>query len=220
MSKKQGLARSQEKEWDMVWQRKNLYTVVVDRGREIYNFFFRRVLRRYITPHTTMLELGCGTAMLMTSLAGEMKSIVGMDISEASLELSRENALREGATNSEFALGDCKAVHYIERFDFVWSNGLIEHFEDPAAIVREHYKAVKPGGTVLISVPYYYSYHKIWYVISRPRFLRFLWLWLDAEQVFFSKKMLADIGKEITSNYRVFFLHPFVLGIVFLELKK
>ncbi len=220
MSKETGLTHSQEREWDLVWQRKNFYTVLVDRGRIIYNYFFRRVLGRYITPQTTMLELGCGTAMLATSLAREMKQVVGMDISEASLALSRDNARKIGATNTEFVLGDCKNVVYQDRFDLVWSNGLIEHFEEPAAIVREHFKATKEGGTVLVSVPYYYSYHKLWYIISRPKILRFLWLWLDAEQIFFTRTMLRDIGKSITPKSRVFFLHPFFLGIVFLEMRK
>lgn len=220
MRTKIGLERSQENEWKMVWKRKNIYTYIVDRGREFYNYFFRRVLRRYINSETKILELGCGTAMLVTSLANEVKQVVGLDISPDSLILSKENALKVGASNTKFVLGDCKNVQYSNEFNFVWSNGLIEHFDDPAEIVRQHYKVAKKGGTVLISVPYYYSYHKLWYLISRPKLFRWLWLWLDAEQIFFTKKMLHDIGKSLTPNYRVFFLHPAILGIVFLELRK
>jgi SAM-dependent methyltransferase len=40
-------------------------------------------------------------------------------------------------------------------FDFVYSIGLIEHFDDPRPIVRRHVEMVKPGGTVMIAIPNY-----------------------------------------------------------------
>jgi SAM-dependent methyltransferase len=40
-------------------------------------------------------------------------------------------------------------------FDLVYSNGLIEHFEDPYPLVRRHVELAKPGGRILILVPNY-----------------------------------------------------------------
>ncbi len=219
-AQKIGLERSQEKEWDLVWKKRNIASDIVDFGRKIYTYFFRRVLKRYLSKNDEMLELGCGTSLLSISLAPCVKKIVGLDISQASLDISKKNANAKGVKNMEFVIGDCKNVQYENKFDFVWSNGLIEHFEDPESVVREHFKTVKKGGAVLIAVPYYYSYHKVWYVISRPKLLRKLWLWLDVKQIFFTRKTLRDIGKKITPNHRVFFLHPVILGMVFLELRK
>ena len=219
-AKKTGLERSQEKEWDSVWKKRNIASDIVDFGRKIYAYFFQRVLKRYLPKDAEMLELGCGTSVLSISLANLTKKITALDISQTSLDISSKNAKEKGAANMDFVIGDCKNVQYANKFDFVWSNGLLEHFEDPESVAREHFKAAKKGGSVLIAVPYYYSYHKIWYVISRPKLLRKLWLWLDVEQIFFTKKMLRDIGKKITPNHRVFFLQPLPLGMVFLELRK
>lgn len=203
-----------------MWLREGIATAIVDAGRNFYNWFLRRVLRRYILSDSTMLELGCGTSTLFISLAGEVKKIVGLDISEAAVELSRKNAKLLGVKNTEFVLGDCRSIPYENEFDLVWSNGLLEHFDDPLEIARQHYKAVRPGGVALMSVPYYYSYHNLWYILTRPRIMRPFWLWPGVEQIFFTRHELKKIGANITPHSRVFFLKPFLLGMIFLELRK
>lgn len=210
----------QEKIWNRVWQRGDLTEAAVDAGRKIYNWFFRRVLKKYLSPDTKMLELGCGTSLLFISLAGGVKKIVGLDISAAAIELSQKNARISGVENGEFILGDCRSIPYEDEFDFVWSNGLLEHFDDPLEIARQHYKAVCRGGVALLSVPYRYSYHNVWYILTRPRILRPFWFWPGVEQIFFTRRNLKEIGSKITPHSRVFFLKPFLLGMVFLELRK
>lgn len=206
--------------WNRVWARGGFSTAIVDVGRGVYNWFFRRVLRRYLASDILMLELGCGTSSLTISLAREVKKIIGLDISHEALELSKKNMELAGVHNMEFVHGDCLDVPYEGEFHFLWSQGLLEHFDDPLAVARQHFKAIRPGGTALMSVPYYYSYHNLWYIFTRPRFLRSLWLWPGVEQTFFTRKQLQEIGAHITPHARVFFLQPLLLGIVFLELKK
>lgn len=38
-------------------------------------------------------------------------------------------------------------------YDLVFSNGLIEHFEDTKMIIEKHVNLVKPGGTLFLSLP-------------------------------------------------------------------
>ena len=204
--------------WDNIWARKNLWTSIIDLGRNIYNFFFKRVLRRYLSPKSRMLEIGCGSSTLSLSLASSIKELVGADISPEALDRSRREALNRGVSNVTFVLGDCRKLAFEPNFDFVWSQGLIEHFDDPGQIVGEHYRMLAPGGTALLSVPYKYSYHTLWYIITRPRLLRFLWPWTD--QVFFSKQELLALGQQYCPSAQVFFLRPLFLGIVFLEMRK
>lgn len=208
----------QKDEWQGIWRRTGFLTLLVNTGRGAYNAFFRRYLRRFIRKETRFLELGCGTATLMLSIADEVKEVVGIDISEAALELSREEARKTGVTNSRFEIGDCLNLHYQDEFDIVWSQGLMEHFDKPEKVAREHYKATAPGGMTLISVPYKYSYHALWYKLTRPKPLQFLWPWTD--MILLDKKRLLDIGKKITPKARVVFLRPFPLGIAILELPK
>lgn len=208
----------QTEEWEAIWKRRGLLDRFIDTGRDIYNWFFRRLLRTYLTNSSSVLELGSGRASLTLSLAPEIGSLTGVDISETAVEQSTEDALRRGLTNVSFRIDDCTKLALTDRYDFVWSQGLLEHFEDPYVIAREHHRMLAPGGVALLSVPYKYSYHTVWYTLTRPLFLRFLWPW--TEQIFYDKKELLAIGKTITPHARTFLLQPFPLGIVFLEMRK
>lgn len=208
----------QTNEWEAIWKRQGLLDHFIDTGRDIYNWFFRLILSRYLESSSNVLELGSGRASLTLSLAPKIGSLTGVDISETAVEQSTTDAARRGLTNVSFCIDDCTKLVLTDRYDFVWSQGLLEHFEDPHVIASEHYRMLAPGGVALLSVPYKYSYHLIWYTLTRPAFLRFLWPW--TEQIFYDKKKLLAIGKAITPHTRTFLLQPFPLGIVFLEMRR
>lgn len=42
---------------------------------------------------------------------------------------------------------------YRNHFDVVYSSGFIEHFSDPKDVVKKHINILKPGGTLIISIP-------------------------------------------------------------------
>ena len=205
-------------EWQEIWERNNWVDKVIDWGRTVYNFFFRRIIRRYLNRESTMLELGCGRASLSLSVAPEIKRLVGVDISESAVRQASNFAKQKGLSNTSFVIDDCTKLATEERFDFVWSQGLLEHFDNPEIVAREHYRVLKPGGVALLSVPYKYSYHTLWYNIARPKMLRWVWPW--TEQRFFDAKELLAVGKSVTPSARTYFLQPLPLGIIFLEMKK
>src|SRR3989344_4321092 len=91
--------RGQKEEWDFVWARKGMATRMINVGREIYNFFFRRFLLRYITKNTEMAEFGSGTATLALSLAHSLKHYTGFDYSEEAISLSEANAKKYNVEN-------------------------------------------------------------------------------------------------------------------------
>ncbi len=210
----------QYQEWNDIWSRQSLMNTIVNKGREVYNNFFRKLLSSYLTRDTSLLEMGCGIATLSLSCAPYIRQLTGIDISEHALARAKTRAQKLGLANTAFERADCTQLpqKYIGAYDVVWSQGFLEHFADPVQIARAHYDTLKPGGAALISVPQYYSYHTLWYNVTRPRILRFLWPWTD--QMFYTKKELEHIGKAITPRARVFALRPWVLGIIILELKK
>lgn len=206
----------QTAEWEGIWKRKGIFDAVINRGRTVYNWFFRRLFRRYLHSDSQMLELGCGRASLSLSVCGQIGSLVGVDISETAVIQATNEASRLGLSNASFVLDDCTQLKLTEKYDFVWSQGLLEHFEDPLVVAREHFRMLKPGGTALLSVPYKYSYHRVWYALTRPQMLRRFWPW--TEQRFFDHAELLSVGKEVTPHSRTFLLQPFPLGIILLEM--
>ncbi|NUM31229.1 MAG: methyltransferase domain-containing protein [Bacteroidetes bacterium] len=65
----------------------------------------------------------------------------------AANNLNPENIIKADFLSDEFL----RANH--EKYDYVYSMGFIEHFNDPEQIVSNHLKILKPGGILFISIP-------------------------------------------------------------------
>jgi SAM-dependent methyltransferase len=70
---------------------------------------------------------------------------------------------------------DARKMPFESEFDAVGMFDVLEHIEEDAVVLRETWRAVKPGGTVLITVPQHpalwsavdeHSYHKRRYVAA------------------------------------------------------
>jgi SAM-dependent methyltransferase len=53
-------------------------------------------------------------------------------------------------------------------FDVVYSNNVLEHTSDPARVLREAVRVLRPGGTLYVEVPNYLSYYEGHYLIPQP----------------------------------------------------
>lgn len=213
--------------WDTIWAQGGTVTRVIALARAWMHALHRRILGPHCTPETRLLELGCGPASLSLSLAPSVAEVVGLDISPEAVRQAQQSQRALGIVNATFQLGDCRAVPYADAFDLVWSAGLIEHFFDhDLDVVREHLKAARPGGVVLMSTPHRYSLHFLHYVLTRPRVLRWLWPWSDESrfQKFYSWRGLWKLVAATGVQGRVFLLPPWpiglLLGIAVIELRK
>ena len=206
-----------------MWARRDVVTQIIDAGRRFYNIFFRRLLLKHIAPHKEMIELGCGSATLAIALGARLKTLVGVDLSEEAIKISQAYA-QHNSIDAEFIHADIFNLpeNLKGRFDLVWSQGLMEHFEDYAAVIRAHYEVAKPGGTILISVPFKYSYIYLWYLFTRNEFLKHFWPYAD--QKFLTHRELCELGPRFSKHSPVYLLPPsflgLLLGIIILEIKK
>jgi 2-polyprenyl-3-methyl-5-hydroxy-6-metoxy-1,4-benzoquinol methylase len=116
----------------------------------------QRMLRPHLRPGMRVLELGCAPGKMLAWVASKCGAEVsGLDYSKRGIAWSQQlfdalgirGDLRcEDVFETTFAMG---------AFDLVYSVGVIEHFEDPRRIVRQHVMLLKPGGTAIISIPNY-----------------------------------------------------------------
>lgn len=220
------MGKSVEAIWDDVWQ-----TAAAGRTISALREFYSGQLRELIAPHVNassrVLELGCGTATLLLSLAPRVKEVVGLDISSEGLKIAQGHQRERGVWNATFVKADCQAVPYESEFDVVYSAGLIEHFfKRDLDIVRQHLKAARPGGRAVLSVPYAYTLHGLHYLLTRPKLTRRFWPWSQERyfQKFYSRRALREVGEKTGYPFRVYFLRPWpiglLLGILVLEISK
>ncbi len=205
-----------EQIWDTVWQT-GASGSFITRLRLTYN----RMLSRLILPHVPKtgrtLELGCGTAQLSLIIAPFIGEAVGLDISSEGLAIAEREKKKLRVPNAMFIKGDVENVPFTNEFDVVWSAGLIEHFFDrDIDIVKQHMKATKKDGVVVMSVPYKYSLHSLHYALTRPKLTRKFWPWSQERnfQKFYSKQDLRKLGRAVGLPFKVYFLRPTLLGLL------
>lgn len=208
----------QQGEWDKIWGSKKLLNRIVDFGRRIYHFRSMLILKKYINVDN-FCELGCGTSTLLLKVAKHVNHVTGIDYSKQALINSRMLFKKNCVKNATFLEDNCLNLKTKKKYDTVWSAGLIEHFEDPALVVKEHLKITKKGGYTIISVPYKFSYQYIWYLVTRPKLLRRLWPW--TEQIFFTKKSLTSTLRKYSKGENDYFIKIYpVLGLIILFVHK
>ena len=102
-------------------------------------------LREHQGAHANLLDVGCGAGFLSNALAREGFNVVGIDASDASLTIAR----RHDETNRvHYDVGDALALPYpAASFDAVSAMDFLEHVEDPAAVIAEAARVLRPGGT-------------------------------------------------------------------------
>ena len=212
---------AEEKLWEKYWRSQNSSVNIIGFGRWVYNFFLCRFLKKYINQQTDFLELGCGSASLSLMITKNINSYTGFDFAESVLSEAQKKIKKVGYRNCRFELKDVTNLECEKKFDVVWSQGLIEHFDNIPFLINAHLKTCKNRGKVIISAPARYSYHHFWYLFTRFKSLRRFWPWPD--QVFVSKKMLAEYMKILNINpseYKIEYLKPRILGLLTLVIKK
>ena len=101
-----------------------------------------------------VLDVGLSSEQLDRAILMKTRGqVTVLDIEE---EAGRAHQ-RAFAGRGSFVLGDLVTYAWddthLNRFDLVYSIGLIEHFPDKTGIVGAHVRLAKPGGIVLLYVP-------------------------------------------------------------------
>ncbi|MGE3075064.1 MAG: class I SAM-dependent methyltransferase [Dehalococcoidia bacterium] len=105
-----------------------------------------------ITSAFRALDAGCGTGDSAIFMAEQLREcgaqVVGIDLSEASLDIARQRAERRELNNITFIRGrieDLPALGF-EPFDYVVSLGVLHHLPDPVVGLKSIVSMLAPNG--------------------------------------------------------------------------
>ncbi len=121
---------------------------------------FARLFDKYasklaLPPAARVLEVGCGTGATLRQLARRddfRGSALGVDHCRLFIDAANRFAQRENAADRlAFQMGDAHSLDFPPAtFDVVIAHTLISHVTDPARVLSEMARVVRPGGTIVV----------------------------------------------------------------------
>jgi SAM-dependent methyltransferase len=95
-----------------------------------------------------VIEIGCGIGTDATNFARAGADYTGVELSQASLDLTRRRFQVFGLTGRFIQCNAEQLSDHVEarKFDLVYSFGVIHHTPNPAAVMREARKVVRSDG--------------------------------------------------------------------------
>jgi 2-polyprenyl-6-hydroxyphenyl methylase/3-demethylubiquinone-9 3-methyltransferase len=99
-----------------------------------------------------VLDVGCGGGILSEAMARSGARVLGIDLSQAVLDVAELHAMESKLTIEYQAIAvEALAAAQPSSFDLVTCMEMLEHVPDPAAALRALGLLVKPGGHVVVS---------------------------------------------------------------------
>jgi len=139
-----------------------------ERMRRFYNSLWQRYIPEYTASERhwafffqpqevegkSVLDAGCGTGIFSLIFARKgASSVIGIDISERSLEMAQKWANQFELQNTLFQQANMNQLPFPDAsFDIVWAWGTIHHTADPFGSLAELTRVLKPGGLLLLAV--------------------------------------------------------------------
>jgi SAM-dependent methyltransferase len=135
--------------------------------QESKHFWFRvrndlllNIIRRYKPDVRSFFEIGCGTGYVMHAIAQEFpeSQISGGEVfvnglSFAGLRVPRAMLMQI----------DARKLPFVEEYDLIGMFDVLEHIPEDEQVLENVYRALKPGGMLLCSVPQH------------------MWMWSDVD---------------------------------------
>jgi ubiquinone/menaquinone biosynthesis C-methylase UbiE len=117
------------------------------RYAEIQRLKYEKVLKHLPKRVGRVLDLGCGTGLLLRELRRRGRMVVGVDASEEMLGIAKARGER-----AELVLADADSLPFGNGvFDCFVSVTLLQNMPDPARTVRELARVLKKGGVGIMT---------------------------------------------------------------------
>ena len=99
----------------------------------------------------TLLDIGTGTGRILELLAGRVRQGIGIDLSRDMLLVARATLQSAGIANCQVRQADMYRLPWQEpQFDAITLHRVLHYAEEPARVIAEAARVLRPGGRLLI----------------------------------------------------------------------
>jgi ubiquinone/menaquinone biosynthesis C-methylase UbiE len=100
-----------------------------------------------------LLEIGCGIGTDLVRFARGGARVTGVDLAQTAIELARKNFALNGLAPEDLRVANGEALPFANQsFDIVYAHGVIQYTANPAALIAEAHRVLRPGGTGIFMV--------------------------------------------------------------------
>lgn len=115
----------------------------------------KSIIFRYVTPESTVLDVGCACGDLGIALKKYKDCIVhGLEYDHESIAIARDSCCYKDVQQVDLNfLIDNQYPEFDKKFDWIIFGDVLEHVYDPEAVLRKMCSYLKENGRFLISLP-------------------------------------------------------------------
>jgi SAM-dependent methyltransferase len=134
---------------------------------EADHFWFRArnrlliwAIRRYFPHAASFLEVGCGTGFVLTGIGQAFPhlALAGSEVRNAGLSFARSRL-----PDVRLFQLDARRLPFAEEFDVIGAFDVLEHIDDDETVFRQLFRATRPGGGIVLTVP---QHQFLWSVVD------------------------------------------------------
>jgi len=142
------------------WDPNGRYKTVLEFNRARVTFFIANICNHFdldvnkLTPlkGVTIIDVGCGGGLVCEALAKAGANVVGIDVSEMSIEVAKRHALKSALPITyRHESVEKTSINDTNRYDVVINAEVIEHVPNQSELVNQCSQLCKPGGCVVMA---------------------------------------------------------------------
>lgn len=114
-----------------------------------------------------VLEVGCGLGIDLARFARGGALVTGIDLASVAIDLAETNFQQRGLPGVFYQMDGADMRFNNNSFNLVYAHGVLQYAVDPAGIIREIVRVLRPGGSAILMVHNRSSWLKLLATLTR-----------------------------------------------------
>lgn len=135
----------------------DISTKVFHRNRmNLFYLLMKKLIERNVIENfDSALDVGCNRGIYSKIISDfGFKRVLGIDLVDEMIKKANDFfAFKESGKHLEYRISDAEDLNTDEKYDFILCTEVIEHTDNPAAIIEKIKNILAPGGVAVITLP-------------------------------------------------------------------